>query len=1238
MARAAVIPAPSLNPFGGSGSDFSAFNVGNTSNAAALAFAKAENEWQAGRLDNAAYLAALTVYANAQKANTVSREDAFARLEQMQTTIARKVLEAQVAAGQATMADLLAFDASHIGGVNQNSLEYLQRLNQLQNTESKIFQEAERNIIEKYKQGLMTSAQLKLWYEGQVGMYTSPEIAGAIVNRLEEVGWQEIQERDAFMVSQYNDGKLTPGDFLAYAAGALARYEPGTQLSDQWAGYIEGAQAAAFEDDLLYRYGVSQQYAELQKFIQSNSGPRGTTSTSTSSRRIWTGTQWKTVTSTTTKTNAPSPSEQAAWKALQVELADAKLQLTELEGKMKSLPTGGEYVTTTEVLTYYKAQLTNYAEGSDKWFAVQGKIDQLNGQLHVESVLAQQGLTLNLPGKTAPPVLATLAGTTVGKITYPSGGTSGPRVVSSGGVSVGGVTATSFLAGLGRVESGGSYTAKNATTGAYGKYQILPSNWSSWAVKAGLPANASMTDPENQEIVAAAAIARLAKSYGNDWTKVAAAWRGGVAVANSDPTGWTASARGYITKVLGAAGVSASVVQSLVNPVRVETGRTTTKVTALEGNDPDSRGAADIVKRTTAATNLGGLDANAFDNFYRGYEKAYLSEQETWTDTITGKVYWIGDDAAERLGMMQTLDQMRFDLANTEASDYTKSSGYRVNASVRLSQVVSDSQMHAIYAINVFGSGDVAGGPDAGAVNPLGYAATVLERQQVAIQQQLDRGRAQLDKGDVTGAYMYFRAAIALGNPTTNPQTAKLLAAASTLATVQSALGGESGIKASLGDKADTFLEDLAALTPTTVKDKLTGKETVVLPGLADIYSKYADLTDAFSPVKADGTKNPKVIIQLDGAGNPKGLTSGAGQVILAPNIQVQLNLDGTTKIVTLAPKGINPVTKMTEYADTDRVLIKRKVGNSMLDIWAQFQVGVVGVFTTKDGQEIPVYGKVIAAGDEVWLQNPMTGRWANEAITISTPEGFQAIPNGSGGMTYSWEVTEGGRGGSTTTYIGQIDASSGNMVVSSSTPNFNADPTVTQLGDYSQGLVADLLRDSFMRTGIRGPLDDIKIPLSGLTNDDVRRGFAQRGFLPPYSGPKFGGLSPDERGTSSLRSGNWIGVGPPINRSPAGMATNAAFQKASSAIGTYQPLPQFGGLSLESRDENPLPKLTTGIQPASTRAPLSLAIKPISTLTRPTATPANTTGAKAEGGADSLVSPVIRTPSYAGTTFDKGT
>src|SRR5215207_3735247 len=40
-----------------------------------------------------------------------------------------------------------------------------------------------------------------------------------------------------------------------------------------------------------------------------------------------------------------------------------------------------------------------------------------------------------------------------------------------------------FLDALGEVESGGNYTARNSSSGAYGKYQIMPANWGPWALK-----------------------------------------------------------------------------------------------------------------------------------------------------------------------------------------------------------------------------------------------------------------------------------------------------------------------------------------------------------------------------------------------------------------------------------------------------------------------------------------------------------------------------------------------------------------------------------------------------------------------------------------------------------------------------------------------------------------------------------------------------------------------------------
>ena len=73
-----------------------------------------------------------------------------------------------------------------------------------------------------------------------------------------------------------------------------------------------------------------------------------------------------------------------------------------------------------------------------------------------------------------------------------------------------------FMTAIGRVESGGRYTARNARTGAYGKYQIIPSSWRGWARLYLHNANARKT-PANQEKVAAAKFRAAYRWLGGSW-------------------------------------------------------------------------------------------------------------------------------------------------------------------------------------------------------------------------------------------------------------------------------------------------------------------------------------------------------------------------------------------------------------------------------------------------------------------------------------------------------------------------------------------------------------------------------------------------------------------------------------------------------------------------------------------------------------------------------------------------
>jgi hypothetical protein len=87
------------------------------------------------------------------------------------------------------------------------------------------------------------------------------------------------------------------------------------------------------------------------------------------------------------------------------------------------------------------------------------------------------------------------------------------------------LTIDQFMDALSGQESGGDYTAQNARTGAYGRFQIMQSNWPSWAEEAGIGRNAPQT-PANQEKVARFKLQQYYDKFGN-WEDVASAWYSG---------------------------------------------------------------------------------------------------------------------------------------------------------------------------------------------------------------------------------------------------------------------------------------------------------------------------------------------------------------------------------------------------------------------------------------------------------------------------------------------------------------------------------------------------------------------------------------------------------------------------------------------------------------------------------------------------------------------------------------
>jgi hypothetical protein len=103
-----------------------------------------------------------------------------------------------------------------------------------------------------------------------------------------------------------------------------------------------------------------------------------------------------------------------------------------------------------------------------------------------------------------------------------------------------------FMYALGQVESGGSYTARNSSSGAYGRYQIIPSSWRAWALEVLGSSSAPMT-PANQDAVAAYKLHQAYHRVGS-WPPVAYWWLTGR--VNTNRSTWSSFARSYVDKIM----------------------------------------------------------------------------------------------------------------------------------------------------------------------------------------------------------------------------------------------------------------------------------------------------------------------------------------------------------------------------------------------------------------------------------------------------------------------------------------------------------------------------------------------------------------------------------------------------------------------------------------------------------------------------------------------------------------
>lgn len=1078
MARAPVLGNLGLNPFGGSGVDFGVFDLGGSNRESNLILTRIEIQWKNAEVDDETYLAALEAYANTLDANSSTRLDAEQRVKEMRYRVEREVLVKNVDEGTRSVEDLLAYDRAKLAGLNQSSEEYRQRLSVMQSTQNRLFQDNEDDVVERYQDGQMTTAQLNAWYGGQRGAFgDNPELVDAIDKRIGDLEDRLVEEADAHTLSNYQDGKMAPEAFLSYAVAARSRYAAGTTDYDNWTQRIEQARDGQAEGSLMYRYDLSQKYAQLQQFIASNSG--GSTgankgSTSTSKRTVL-GADGKWHTVTTTKHTAgagPSPAEQAAYRNRQIEVADAKRQLAEIARKVATV---GGFVSTATVTKYYQKQIGRFAKGSAEWYAVQGKLDSLSDRAHAESVMKKEGLKISYPsassgggggggGSTAK---VTATGKGGGK---PAAGGAGPSTDDDNDTK--NVDIDDFMAALAKAESGGRYNATNKSSGAYGKYQIMPANWPGWAQKYLGDASAPQT-PANQEKVAKGKMMTLYKAYG-DWRAVAHWWlTGGSKEAQLNPKGWSSSSRKYVDSIMASMGLPPTSQSSLerkggdtstqrpgtgtkpkptkaqidlAKPLRIVTGVHTATVYDIHTGSTTSS------QLQTKGVNFPtGLDGEAFKKFYAQYEQAYKSGADEFSVvTPQGEThYWIGVDPTERRDRMLELDQMRVDLFKERMKSYSGTPS-EITAANQFDGAVEDAAEHELIALDT-GSiiGPISGADPRLDTTTLATGVRLIDQAKAAIQSHLELAQAAFDRGDVNAAY----AQLQMAGSIRASQASVIATYAATTQGKIAAIEKAYGVKAQELKGLGTFEADLQRLmsfdgeleTELTKQDELVG-----------------DL---------------RKIILKDGSDNPIFDSTGpSGQLMLDPKYHWEISGSGKVEAK------LAPATGFTNEGGKGRqiegmVPVDYRNGNTTIKAYTKYSVGTVGFMVTADGKRVAISGKVVsyvdATGQEqMFVENPFKpNSWSATPITYRAPAGFEGVMGVNGQATFKFN----GDGGYT--YSMMLDPKTGRYTMFRSKPPSFMSTGVEdeELGDAGMDFAGDIFNKAGFQRDTSGLTDEAK-------------------------------------------------------------------------------------------------------------------------------------------------------------------
>jgi len=235
-----------------------------------------------------------------------------------------------------------------------------------------------------------------------------------------------------------------------------------------------------------------------------------------------------------------------------------------------------------------------------------------------------------------------------------------------------------FLYALGSLESGGNYEARNPVSGAYGKYQILPSNWPAWA-RTYIGSSTAPQTPANQERVARGKVTSL-YYWLDSWPNVAHWWLTGSGETNQNL--WSSYSRTYVAKLMTIYRATTSTPTGGTSPAAG-----TTATVALH-----------VGQSAGAISYAGGWSMARFGAYTGGRVKYSVRDGATATFTFSGRsVAWIGP-----LGPTRGRARVLVDGVSVGTVDLRRSS-FRARATV-FRKAWASASAHSV-TIQVIGSG-----------------------------------------------------------------------------------------------------------------------------------------------------------------------------------------------------------------------------------------------------------------------------------------------------------------------------------------------------------------------------------------------------------------------------------------------------------------------------------------------------------------------------------------------------